>query len=171
MNRSVAVVCLFALALFACPKKEDAAADAATSATPNQVAPVQENDAAAVQPAPTLGGAAAKTATPTTPTTPKADAPADAGGATVADAGADTCCCEVAGQPFSQVGQSECVKTRKGACVKKDKCAAAPPPVVDAGPAPQQCCCDSGGKKALKGQSECTKGGAGKCVKQTECSK
>ena len=173
-NRSVIAVCMLALTLAACPKKEEVAAvDAAPSATPVAT----EAPAAAASAEPDKAGEPAAAAAPAekagnkdVPSTPKAAA--DAGAATAAtDAGAtavDTCCCDVPGEAPAQVGQSECTKTKKGQCVKKDKCAAVPVS-VDAGPAVQQCCCDSAGTKKLRGQSECTKGGAGKCVKMAEC--
>jgi len=104
----------------------------------------------------------------TTGTSPRTTCTTTEGLLARADAGdVQTCCCEVPGQPLAQIGQSECTKGKKAQCVKKEKCAAAPP--VDAGPAPQQCCCESSGKKGLRGQSECSKGGAGKCVKMAEC--
>ena len=75
----------------------------------------------------------------------------------------------MAGQPLSTVNQSECTKVKKGACVKKERCASVA--VVDAGPVPQQCCCDVSGKKELVGQQECTKLRKGACVKMDQCKK
>ena len=168
-NRILAVSCVLAMALAGCPKKPDAtAADAdadagstATAATAPNAEGAPDAGVPEVAPSPTLTGS--KTATPA----PRAT---DAGAAVAPGAGPafDACCCEVAGQPNAQVGQSECTTTRKGKCVKKELCAA-PAHVVDAGPPAQQCCCDVGGKKELRGQSECTKAAAGKCVKMAEC--
>ena len=175
-NRSVIAVCMLALSLAGCAKKEDlAAADAAPSATSvATVAPAASTSAEpdkAGEPA-TAAAPAEKAGNKDVPATPKA-ASADADGTptAAADAGTtavETCCCDVPGEPLAQVGQSECTKSKKGQCVKKDRCAAVPA-AVDAGPAVQQCCCDSAGTKKLRGQSECTKGGAGKCVKMAEC--
>ena len=172
-NRSVIAVCMLALSLAGCAKKEDlAAADAAPSATSvATVAPAASTSAEpdkAGEPA-TAAAPAEKAGNKATPKAASADA--DGTPTAAADAGTtavETCCCDVPGEPLAQVGQSECTKSKKGQCVKKDRCAAVPA-AVDAGPAVQQCCCDSAGTKKLRGQSECTKGGAGKCVKMAEC--
>jgi hypothetical protein len=166
-NRTVAVVSVLALMLAACPKKQDTSADAAAeAAAAATTAPATADTPSTATATATATAGGAKVA----PATPKVDAgPTDAGAGGDSGALVDTCCCEVPGQPLTQLGQSECTKGKKGQCVKKEKCAAAPAP--DAGPPAQQCCCDTAGKKELRGQSECTKAGAGKCVKMTECKK
>ncbi len=102
----------------------------------------------------------------------------DAGAVVVVDAGAaQACCCEATGFPLQSVAMSECNKTRKGQCVKKERCAA----VVDAGsaapiapttPAPpvvtDNCCCAVSGKNRIMKQKDC--GAAkGACVAMSTC--
>ena len=75
---------------------------------------------------------------------------------------------------------SDCAKTRKGQCVKKERCsapgdagAAASKDAGAAAPkdggAEQTCCCDAAGKKEIVGMRECTKTRSGQCVKMTLC--
>lgn len=167
---AVAGVCALSLVL-GCQKKEEA-----------PVAPIAIADAAvvtAVDAAPSVAATSdplpvqAKAAQPTA-VAPAADAGPTAMDAGVATADAGTsggpqdCCCEVAGQPLVTIGMSECNKARKGQCVKKDRCAAAPAP---AEPAKDSCCCDAAGKKEVVGMSECNKTRKGQCVKMTDCKK
>lgn len=103
----------------------------------------------------------------------------DAGAVVVADAGAgQDCCCEATGFPLQSVAMSDCNKTRKGQCVKKERCTA----VVDAGAvAPavpvtptvppvvtDNCCCAVSGKNRIMKQKDC--GAAkGACVAMSTC--
>jgi hypothetical protein len=163
----VAVLMALGTFLVACPKKPGAEPDAAAEAS--VPAATTETADSAPPEAPTAAATTAPAGGKTAPR-PIADAGADArsDAGVVADAGpaAQECCCEVSGQPLASVAQSECVKTRKGQCVKKERCTAAVVP--DAGTA-QTCCCDAGGKKEIVTQSSCAKERKGKCVKMTEC--
>jgi hypothetical protein len=156
-----------ALLLAACPKKDGEGADAAAEAAAPAVTP------ATTDTAPVADAAATPLTTTTTTAAKVTPKPVTDGGATAADAGGTTptgqdCCCEVAGQPMATVNQSECTTTRKGQCVKKEKCAGILPP--DAGLA-QTCCCNGDGKKEVIQMSTCAKERKGQCVKMTECKK
>jgi hypothetical protein len=166
--------CLLVPVLAGCPQNKDqpppdAATAAATANADTGAAaadPAATQTAAAAQPLP--APKAADTAAKPAETAKQADSTA------TADAGApQDCCCDVAGQPLATVSMSECNKTRKGQCVKKDKCEAAQKATADkekntAAAAAGQCCCEADGKKALADQSACTKG-KGKCVKMNQC--
>lgn len=170
---------LFTLAsvviLTGCPKKGDsvdAAAEGAAATADTSTATADTSTAAATAPTTTGGG--------TVKTTPKVATDAGAGeagagdGGTMADGGAaDQCCCDVGGKK-EMAGQSACVKDKKGACVKREMCAAvdagaSAATTPDAGASVQQCCCDVGGKKELAGQSACVKEKKGACVKMDQC--
>lgn len=167
-NRPVALACMLALALAGCPKKPGAGGDASTDAA--IVADADVPDAATAEATPDTDAAVLPTATATVvKVVPKLPD----GGVVV-----ETCCCSAPGESPSQVGMSDCVKLKKGQCVKKEICAVAP--VVDAGPAPAPtpaptptpiatCCCDTKGKRENKNTAECLKGHAGKCVKADLC--
>ncbi len=188
-NRILGAACgVFVLTLAACPKKTESVPDAAVepivpvAVAPTTPAPVVDAATPLVGAASTA--AAAKSATSPTVVdasvaSPDAAAPLattseDAGAASASTA----CCCEVTGQPLATLGMSECTKTKKGQCVKKDRCAVATGAATDGGaragsavtpPIAQTCCCDVAGKKDIVSQSECAKGGKGRCVKAAEC--
>jgi len=159
------IVSLTSLAwlLLACPKKDGAVADDAAAEAAVPVATATADPAPVTDAAPATTLTTTATAAKVTPKPGDAGAIVDAGGATGQD-----CCCEVAGQPHANVNQSECTTTRKGQCVKKEKCAGILPP--DAGLA-QTCCCNGDGKKEVIQMSACAKERKGQCVKMTECKK
>lgn len=174
---------LFGVVLGGCQFLKKSGGDAADAAA-EAAAPVvaDTSDAAAVDDA----GATTVTTTPTAVTriVPRGDGGAGDGGvgdagAALSDAGAgdagapQECCCQATGFPLQSVAMSECNKTRKGQCVKKEQCA-----VVDAGAAPaptptalepQSCCCDAAGTKKVLSQKECTTTKKGQCVPLAQC--
>ena len=153
---------------------------------------VEDASPAAVDTAAAADGdaSAAPSTSATTPTTvtrivPRTDGGlSDAGAVVVVDAGAvaavdagaaQECCCEAAGFPLQSVAMSDCNKTRKGQCVKKERCEAAPAPVAPTPVAPTPaepgtCCCDvPGGAKTILSQKECTTTKKGQCVPLASC--
>jgi hypothetical protein len=163
-------------------KSGDSSGDASAEAA----APAPSETAAA--PAADDAGATATATAPTVVTriVPRTDGGAgDAGASAVmADGGAvQECCCEATGFPLQSVAMSDCNKTRKGQCVKKERCEAAV--VVDAGAAPvapaapgttppaiepQTCCCDvPNGTKVVISQKECATTKKGQCVALANC--
>jgi hypothetical protein len=163
-------------------KSGDASADASAEAAapaPTETAAVEAVDAGAT-------ATATATAVVTRIVPRGADAgTADAGAAAAADAGVgQECCCEATGFPLQSVGMSDCNKTRKGQCVKKERCEAVVV-VVDAGAAPtppvtppatppaiepQTCCCDvPNGTKVVISQKECATTKKGQCVSLASC--
>ncbi len=159
---------LTTIVLVACSKKEDVPASV-PDAAPLVVLPT----ATALVDA--GSGLLSDPTVATTATVPKPTVAQKAGETTgdagPLDAGApQQCCCEAKGHPLATVVQSECSTTRKGQCVKKEKCAEADAKAAKDALA-KSCCCDAGGKKEIAEMSACTKTKKGQCVKMTQCQK